>query len=150
MNRRHRLSRSEEFQRVRRQGRSWSHALLVLLAVRNDLSCTRFGFLVSKRIGKAVVRNRVRRLLREAARARLGRIAVGWDIVLIARAPITQADLWRIGEVLDSLLHKAALSAKSPVAPESGVGFCSGGIGTPSRVSGTPPRVLGGVGGTGT
>jgi ribonuclease P protein component len=119
MNRRHRLARSEEFQRVRRQGRSWSHPLLVLLTVRNDLGCARFGFLVSKRIGKAVVRNRVRRRLREAVRARLGCIAVGWDIVLIARAPIIQADFWHIGEALDSLLQRAELGAGLPAAPDS-------------------------------
>lgn len=127
MNRRHRLARSEEFRRVRRQGRSWSHPLLVLLAVRNDLGYTRFGFLVSKRIGKAVVRNRVRRWLREAARVRLGHIGVGWDIVLIARTPIVEADFWRIGEALDSLLHRAELSAGLLAALDAG---------TPSRCSG--------------
>ncbi len=119
MNRCHRLARSDEFHRVRRQGRSWSHPLLVLLAVRNGLACTRFGFLVSRRVGQAVVRNRVRRWMREAARLRLDRIAVGWDIVLIARTPIVQADFWRVGEALDSLLHRAALTVASPAAPDS-------------------------------
>jgi ribonuclease P protein component len=118
MNRRHRLARSDEFQRVRRQGRSWSHPLLVLLAVRNGLPCTRFGFLVSKRIGQAVVRNRVRRWLREAARLRLDRIAVGWDIVLIARTPIAQTDFWHVGEALDSLLRRAELSVALSAAPD--------------------------------
>lgn len=119
MNRRHRLARSDEFQRVRRQGRSWSHPLLVLLAVRNGLTCTRFGFLVSKRVGRAVVRNRVRRRLREAARLRLERIAVGWDIVLIARTPIVQTDHRRAGEALDSLLQRAGLSVALPAVPDS-------------------------------
>ena len=120
MNRRHRLARSDEFQRVRRQGRSWSHPLLVLLAVRNGSTCTRFGFLVSKRIGRAVVRNRVRRRLREAARLRLERIAVGWDIVLIARTPIVQTDYRRVSEALDSLLQRAELSVVLPAVPASG------------------------------
>lgn len=110
MNRRHRLTRSAEFQRVRRQGRSWSQTLLVLLALPNDLPYSRFGFVVSKRIGQAVVRNRTRRLMREATRARLAQITSGWDIVLIARTPIVQADFQRIGEALDSLLHRAELS----------------------------------------
>lgn len=113
MNRRHRLARSDDFQRVRRQGRSWSHPLLVLLAVRNDLAYTRFGFLVSRRIGGAVVRNRVRRRMREAAR--LAHIAAGWDIVLIARVPIAQADFWSVAGALDSLLQRAQLS----VAPDA-------------------------------
>lgn len=120
MNRRHRLVYNEEFQRVRRQGGSWSHPLLILLALPNGLAHTRFGFLVSKRIGKAVVRNRVRRLLREAARLRLDHIAPGWDIVLIARTPIVGADWKHIGEALDSLLQRAELSAGSSVVPDTG------------------------------
>jgi len=120
MNRCHRLAHREEFQRVRRQGRSWSHPLFVLLAVRNNLAATRFGFLVSKRVGTAVVRNRVRRLLREALRVRLDRIAVGWDIVLIARAPIVGKSFWQIGEALDSLLQRANLRTGLPAEPDSG------------------------------
>jgi len=120
MNRRHRLAHSEEFQRVRRQGRSWSHPLFVLLALRNDLAWTRFGFLVSKRIGKAVVRNRTRRLLREAGRLRLDRVAPGWDIVLIARTPIVQADFQSIGEALDLTLRRAGLCAGLLAAPDAG------------------------------
>lgn len=112
MERRYRLAQKGLFQRVRSQGRSWSHPLLVLLAAENDLPYSRFGFLVSKRIGKAVVRNRVKRLMREAMRLRLHEVVSGWDIVLIARMPIVQADFWRIGEALDSLLQRAGLRAK--------------------------------------
>ena len=110
MNRRHRLAHSEDFLRVRHQGRSWSDELLVLVAAQNDLPYSRFGFVVSKRIGKAVVRNRVRRLVREAVRVRLEGIAPGWDVVLIARTPIVPANWHRIGEALDSLLRRAGLT----------------------------------------
>ncbi len=104
MHRRHRLTHSGRFRQVRRQGQSWFHPLLVLLALRSDLPCSRFGFLVGKRIGRAAVRNRVKRLMREAVRARLAYVSPGWDIVLVARMPIVQADFWRIGEALGSLL----------------------------------------------
>jgi ribonuclease P protein component len=80
----------------------------------NGLSRSRFGFLVSKRLGGAVVRNRVRRWLREAARARLTHVASGWDMVLIAREPAAEAGFWRIGEALDSLLGRAALLLEHP------------------------------------
>jgi len=118
MERRYRLAHSGQFQKVRRQGRSWSHPLLVLLVLANDLPYSRFGFLVSKHIGKAVVRNRVKRLMREAMRARLSRISPGWDVVTIGREPIVQADLRRIGKALDSLLQRAELIAKPPEAAD--------------------------------
>jgi ribonuclease P protein component len=120
MQRRYRLVRSEEFQRVRRQGRSWSHPLLVLVALPSSLPCSRFGFIVSKRIGKAVVRNHVKRLLREAARARIGIVSPGWDILLIARTPIVEADFLRIGEALDLLSHRAGLLRAPPVGADAG------------------------------
>jgi ribonuclease P protein component len=109
MHRRHRLAHRGQFDRVRRSGRSWAGPLLVLVALGNELPDTRFGFLVSKRVGKAVVRNRVRRLLREAVRALLPEIPPGWDLVLIARTGAAQADSNSIGTALHSLLLRANL-----------------------------------------
>jgi ribonuclease P protein component len=109
MHRRHRLAHRGQFDRVRRSGRSWAGPLLVLVALENELPDTRFGFLVSKRVGKAVVRNRVRRLLREAARARLPALSAGWDLMLIARTGAAQADLSSIEASLDALLLRANL-----------------------------------------
>ena len=88
---------------------------MVLCATGNDLSYSRFGFLVSKRVGKAVVRNRVKRLLREAVRARRSDVAPGWDVVLIARTSIVGANLGCVGEALDSLLRRARLIEKPSV-----------------------------------
>ena len=86
--------------------------MMVLCATGNDRSYRRFGFVVSKRVGKAVVRNRVKRLLREAVRARRSDVAPGWDLVLIARTSIVGADLGRVEEALDSLLWRARLIEK--------------------------------------
>jgi len=116
MERRHRLTNSGDFQRVRRAGRSWAESLLILLALGNDLPYSRFGFLVSKRVGKAVVRNRVKRLLSEAARARLAVVSPGWDVVLIARVAIVDVDLRRIEQAMDGLLRRAGLIPKPPQA----------------------------------
>jgi len=104
MQRRYRLVRSKRFQQVYREGRTLVHTLLVLRALANNLPYSRFGFVVSKRIGHAVVRNRVRRVMREAVRARIAQVPRGWDLVLIARAPIVRATFWRIGKALDRLL----------------------------------------------
>ena len=109
MDRRRRLVRSADFRRARVQGRSWAHPLLVLVAVRNELPHSRFGFLVSKRIGKAVVRNRVKRWMREAARGHLEQVDPGWDIVLIARSPLVDAGYWATTHALDGLLRRAGI-----------------------------------------
>ena len=81
-----RLRRRNEFAGVYRRGRAWSNEVLVLRALPNNLEHNRFGFSVSRKVGNAVVRNRVRRRLREALRALP--LRHGWDLVVIAR-PIT-------------------------------------------------------------
>jgi ribonuclease P protein component len=109
MKRAYRLARSEDFQRIRRTGRSWSRPMLVLQTLRNDLAHSRVGLVVGRRVGTAVVRNRVRRLLRESVRLRWQDIEPGWDIVLIARTPAAQTDFWQVKAALDSLLERASL-----------------------------------------
>lgn len=109
MKRIYRLREASRFQQVRREGRCWAGRLMVLCALPNDLAWSRFGFSVSKRIGKAVVRNRVRRRMREAIRLHQQEIVEGWDIVLIARAPIREANFHQIEQMSQSLLARAHL-----------------------------------------
>jgi len=109
MKKRFRLRKNSDFQRVRREGHSWVHPLLVLCALRNDLGYSRFGFSVSKRVGGAVVRNRARRLMREATRLRRAMIADGWDVVIIARQPMREANSHQVDRAVDQLLRRARL-----------------------------------------
>lgn len=109
MKKQFRLARNEDFQRIRREGRSWSVPLLVLQALRTDLPSSRLGLVVSKRLGTAVVRNRVRRQLREAARSQWPVVIPGWDVVLIARAPAAGASFWQLNGAMNSLLERARL-----------------------------------------
>lgn len=109
MQRRYRLRDNEQFRRVREDGRSWSHHLLVLCALPNELEHSRFGFSVSKRVGKAVVRNKVKRLLREATRARQSLVVPGHDLVFIARNPIGGADYREVDQAVEQLLARAGL-----------------------------------------
>ena len=107
--RKHRLTRSSDFQRVRSQGRSWSDRLLVLSRAPNDQEVARFGFSVSRRIGGAVVRNRTRRLMRETVRLQHDLVAPGWDIVFIARKGIIGVDYAAVEGSVTRLLRLAGL-----------------------------------------
>jgi len=109
MERKYRLRLNADFKRVRQQGKSWANHLMVLCALPNDLEHSRFGFAASKRIGKAVVRNRVRRRMREAVRLRRAFIADGWDVVLIARSAIGRASYAEIAQGVETLLRQADL-----------------------------------------
>lgn len=109
MKRRYRLRGRNRFLAIRRQGRRWVHPLIVLGGLSNGLNLTRCGFIVSRKLGRAVARNRIRRQLREAVRVRFGAIRPGWDLVFIARAPIGQADFRQIGAAVESLLRQAGL-----------------------------------------
>ena len=82
-----RLSRSSEFERVYRQGRSQANRYLVLYAFPRgeDADEPRLGISVSRKVGGAVVRNRVKRLLREAFTAEAASLAAGHDFVIVAR-----------------------------------------------------------------
>ncbi len=102
-----RLRKSAEYVAVRREGRSWTDANLVLSARRADSDRARFGFTVSKRIGNAVTRNRIRRRLKAAAADAPAK--PGWDIVIIARDRARDADYWTLRRSLNRLLGRARI-----------------------------------------
>jgi ribonuclease P protein component len=111
--RRHRLSRSRDFDAVYRHGRSVSTRFLVLYWFpREDEGEPRLGIAVPKGSGSAVDRNRIKRRLRESWRGRLERVPPGRDYVLIARPALGETlsarDAEWLGDRLDELLGKAA------------------------------------------
>ncbi len=101
------LNRTEQFALVYRKGSSWVDRLVVVKVLRNGLDFTRCGFSVSRRVGKAVVRNRVKRRLREVLR--LTPLPPGWDIVVIARPRIAAARYADIEKSVRDLLCRAGL-----------------------------------------
>lgn len=123
MEKSYRLQDNQRFQLVKRTGRSWSDPVLVLCVLPNGLECNRFGFSVSKRVGKAVVRNRVKRLLREATRVRQPTIRPGRDIVFIARSPIKEASFQQVDRAVEKLLREAGLLLPESASSQRQAGY---------------------------
>ena len=110
MRREQRLAKAKEFASVYRKGRAFADRLLVLRLIENGLARNRYGFVTGRGIGKAVVRNKVRRRLREAVRSLP--LKGGWDVVVIARRSAADATYRELRESLASLVARAGVMAK--------------------------------------
>ena len=109
MKRKYRLRRNSDFQHVRQVGKSYASPILVLAFLQNELDHSRFGFVVNKRLGKAVHRNKIKRRMREAVRLQVEQIKPGFDLVFIARKPANQATYAEIATAITHLLKTANL-----------------------------------------
>ena len=104
------LTKSEQYALVFNKGSSWISDLVVMKALPNRLTFSRYGFSVSRRIGNAVVRNRVKRRLREILRSAL--LEPGWDIMFIARLRVASASFASVEKSVQGLLLQAGLLLK--------------------------------------
>lgn len=87
----------------------FANGYLVLYARPNRLGINRIGITTGKKLGKAVVRNRVRRRLREVYRLNEHRFTSGWDIVVVARSRCIDADFQKLSQAYLSLAQKAGV-----------------------------------------
>jgi ribonuclease P protein component len=110
------LSSPEDFAALQGQGSVRSNPLLVVRIRRNDLEVTRFGFSTGRKLGGAIVRNRVRRRLREALRVMAPSFQPGWDVLIIARQPVIAADYQDLTGALHSLLRRGGVVEGRTVA----------------------------------
>ncbi|MFL5755722.1 MAG: ribonuclease P protein component [Chloroflexota bacterium] len=103
------LSRPHDFTRLRETGHGRAHRLLVGRFARTDLETTRVGLATGRRLGGAVVRNRVRRRLREALRATAPSFQPGWDVLIVARPAIVTADYDEVVAALRRVLQQGGV-----------------------------------------
>lgn len=101
------LTNRAQYTLVYRQGKVWANSLLVMKAMPNGLNLSRYGFSVTKKVGKAVQRNRSKRLLREIMRRQS--LKPGWDIVFIARPVAVDSDYHQLERTVTKLLARAQL-----------------------------------------
>ena len=100
------LRESRQYALIYSEGRSWANNIVVMKARPNGLTLSRYGFSISRRVGNAVVRNRVKRLFREILR--IMPLKPGWDIVFIAR-PAANTDYANLKKSISRLLLQSGI-----------------------------------------
>jgi len=106
-----RLRRNSSFQTVYRSGKSYTNRLLVLYVLPQRGHERRIGFAAGKRLGSAVIRNRVKRLLREAYRLNHHRLVEGIDLVLVGRQAMITENLSAVSAAFLHLCRRAKIFA---------------------------------------
>src|SRR5699024_2737062 len=106
----YRIKRNEEFQRIFNAGKSFANRELVIYYIKkNHQTHFRVGLSVGKKIGNAVMRNQIKRYLREAFISLEDKINQDLDIIIIARNPTINMDNNKIKKSLSKLIHKENL-----------------------------------------
>lgn len=106
----HRLTADKDFTKVFKGGRSFHGDGISIRVAPNQVGESRFAFVVSAKVSKkAVVRNRLRRRMREAVRKMLGGVVKGRDIVVMTKPQAAELTFDEVSRTLESLLKKARL-----------------------------------------
>jgi ribonuclease P protein component len=113
MKKAYRLKKNEEFQLVFNRGKSFANRQLVLYFLKKqDQEHFRIGLSVSKKIGKAVTRNQIKRYIKQAFLELEENILNEYDLIIIARKPTKDMDFFQIKKSLQHVLYKTELLSK--------------------------------------
>lgn len=104
------IKKDSDFRRVYRKGKSFADRNLVIYKMKNNGGGSRIGISISKKVGKAVVRNKIRRYIKEAYRLNIdGIVLKGYDIVFIARINSSSSSYVDIEKSIKYITKKAKL-----------------------------------------
>lgn len=106
------ITRNDEFKKVFLEGERIESNNLTLFFLRNGYKFNRLGVIVKKEIGKAVVRNKTKRRIREVYRHINEKLFQGYDIIIIAKKNIVELNYFEISNELESLFTKKSLIAE--------------------------------------
>ena len=106
------LKENNVFRRLYHRGKSAGNRCLVIYCQRNRLGVNRVGLTVSTKLGHAVIRNRMRRRLREIVRLNENRLLTGFDIVIVARSAAIEMDFAGLTRAFLSVADKLSLLKK--------------------------------------
>ena len=115
----HSMKENSLFRRLYARGKSAANSYLVIYCRKNGSTENRIGYTVSKKLGHAVVRNRVRRRLREIYRLHESEVLPGRDIVVVARSRTVGAPYAKLERAFLSLSEKLGLLAEKRDDPET-------------------------------
>ncbi len=106
------ICKNNEFSRIYARGKSYVHAQVVLYVLPTKKRYVRVGFTATKKIGNAVLRNRARRIMKEALAEHLDPNLQGFDLILVARAQTTKIKSTALSKTVGILFKKAGLPDK--------------------------------------
>lgn len=109
MKRKFRLTHTNDYKRVRQTGKSYAHPLSVIIVGEGQTENPRVGIQVSKSLGGAVQRNRIKRRMREILTSMLSEINCNCDIIVIPREPASRASFQELSSAVMVLLGRAGL-----------------------------------------
>ena len=98
-----------DFRRIQEQSTSRSHPTVLVRVRRNDTERSRYGISTSRKLGTAVVRNKVRRRIRTILRALAPRVAPGWDILIVCRPSSATISQHELAATLEKLMGAAKI-----------------------------------------
>jgi len=105
-----RLKKRKDFEKLFKEGKSFKERFIILRVGKNGLNVIRFGFIVSKKVSnKAVVRNKIKRQLREIVRKKINVYQKGLDVAVITLPEIEKRNFKEMSQVLEVILKKTKI-----------------------------------------